>query len=246
MVTCFVIQPFDAAKFDKRFDDVFRPAIEDAGLEAYRVDRDPGVEVPIDSIEEGIRDAAICLADITTDNPNVWYELGYAFATARPVLMVCSDERMERRYPFDIQHRMVIHYQSESPRDFDRLRTNIKERIRALLTKGETLRQIAENDQVAAREGLSQPELLVLAAIAGDTVLPESARSLYHIKNDVERSGFTSLAFGLGFRRLLRKGLVEDVIQQDEDGLTSAGWDWVEENETLFILKKRRLEERGL
>jgi hypothetical protein len=72
MQTCFVIQPFDAAKFDKRFDDVYKPAIKDAGLDAYRVDRDPGVEVPIDAIEEGIRTAAICLADITTDNPNVW------------------------------------------------------------------------------------------------------------------------------------------------------------------------------
>jgi hypothetical protein len=64
MSTCFVIQPFDGGKYDKRFEDVFRPAIETAGLEAYRVDRDPSVEVPIDSIEEGIRNAAVCLADI--------------------------------------------------------------------------------------------------------------------------------------------------------------------------------------
>jgi nucleoside 2-deoxyribosyltransferase len=102
METCFVIQPFDGGKYDKRFEDIFRPAIEAAGLEAYRVDRDPSVEVPIDSIEEGIRNAAVCLADITADNPNVWYELGYSFARGRPVIMVCSDER--RKYPFDIQH----------------------------------------------------------------------------------------------------------------------------------------------
>jgi hypothetical protein len=40
-------------------------------LAPYRVDRDPAVEVAIDAIEEGIRSATICLADITTDNPNV-------------------------------------------------------------------------------------------------------------------------------------------------------------------------------
>src|SRR5438552_18122335 len=97
MQTCFVIQPFDAAKFDKRFDDTFKPAIDDAGLKAYRVDKDPEIEVPIDGIEAGIKAAAICLADITTDNPNVWYELGYAFAIGKPVVMVCSSERESTR-----------------------------------------------------------------------------------------------------------------------------------------------------
>jgi hypothetical protein len=69
MPTCFVIQPFDAGKFDKRFDDVFAPAIKAAGLEPYRVDRDPKVDVPIDAIEEGIRAAALCLAYHTGQKP---------------------------------------------------------------------------------------------------------------------------------------------------------------------------------
>lgn len=115
MPVCFVIQPFDSGKFDKRFDDVYKPAIEAAGLEAYRVDRDPGVEVPIDGIEDGIRTATICLADITTDNPNVWYELGFAYDAGRPVVMVCSKERPDKRYPFDIQHRTIIPYGADSP-----------------------------------------------------------------------------------------------------------------------------------
>ena len=78
MPICFVIQPFDKGKFDKRFRDVFKPAIEAAELEPYRVDRDPGVSIPIEEIESSIANSAICLADITTDNPNVWFELGYA------------------------------------------------------------------------------------------------------------------------------------------------------------------------
>ena len=135
MQTCFVIQPFDKGKFDKRFQDTFRPAIEEAGLGAYRVDQDPNVEIPIEAIEEGIRDAAICLADITTDNPNVWYELGYAFAAGKAVIMVCSDERKEGKYPFDIQHRTIVGYKSESSSDFEQLEVEIKSRINALLTR---------------------------------------------------------------------------------------------------------------
>ena len=41
MGRCFVIQPFDGGKFDKRYEDVFVPAIQAVGLEPYRVDRDP-------------------------------------------------------------------------------------------------------------------------------------------------------------------------------------------------------------
>ena len=52
MGRCFVIQPFDnGGPFDKRYEDVIVPAITEAGLEPYRVDRDPSVNIPIDEIE---------------------------------------------------------------------------------------------------------------------------------------------------------------------------------------------------
>jgi len=51
MPTCFVMQPFDGGKFDKRFDEIFKPAIEAAGIEPYRTDKDPSVSIPIDEEE---------------------------------------------------------------------------------------------------------------------------------------------------------------------------------------------------
>lgn len=247
MPTCFVIQPFDSGKFDKRFDDIYVPAIEAAGLESYRVDRDPGVEVPIEAIEEGIRNAAVCLADITTDNPNVWYELGFAFATGRPVVMVCSNERTSGKYPFDIQHRTVINYKPESSSDFERLKSSICERIKALLNKTEALRQIAESDQVAPSQGLTQTELMVLAILAGDTALPGASSTVYSLKEDSERSGLTAIGFSLALRRLVAKKLIEMTEEWDEHRdqtysatrLTDAGWNWIENNESLFVLKKK-------
>src|SRR5258706_7620704 len=143
MQTCFVIQPFDAGKFDKRYADTFEPAIRGAGLEPYRVDRDPSVQVPIDAIEAGIKAASVCLADITTDNPNVWYELGYSFASDRPVLMVCGPERTTKKYPFDIQHRIIIEYASDSTQDFDKLKQEIVQRLAALTRGREAVRRLA-------------------------------------------------------------------------------------------------------
>lgn len=245
MPNCFVIQPFDSGKFDKRYTDVYEPAITDSGLEAYRVDRDPAIAVPIEGIEEGIRDATICLADITTDNPNVWYELGYAFASNRQVVMVCSDERPGGRFPFDIQHRTVLTYKAEAPSDFVNLRRSITERIKALLGKAETLQQIADAQQVAPQHGLTQPELTVLAVLAGETSLPGSFSSLLSLKSDVERAGLTPIGFSLGYRRLASKDLICSFGAEDYRGepytgvrLTDQGWEWIERNETLFSLRR--------
>ena len=91
--TCFVIQPFDDGEYDKRFSDIYKPALEKAGLEAYRVDQDPSVDVLIEAIEDGISKATICLADISLDNPNVWYELGFASAASKPIILICSKKR---------------------------------------------------------------------------------------------------------------------------------------------------------
>ncbi|MFZ3591327.1 hypothetical protein ACOI1C_19380, partial [Bacillus sp. DJP31] len=102
---CFVMQPFDKGRFDKRYEEVFAPAIRSCDLEPYRVDRDPGVVIPIDDIEKGIRNSRICLAEITLDNPNVWFELGYAIACGKDVILVCSTERNRNNpFPFDVRH----------------------------------------------------------------------------------------------------------------------------------------------
>jgi nucleoside 2-deoxyribosyltransferase len=239
---CFVIQPFDSGKYDKRFEDVYKPAIEAAGVDAYRVDRDHSVEVPIDAIEEGIRNAAVCLADVTADNPNVWYELGYAFARGRPVAMVCSSER--QKFPFDIQHRTIIQYMSESPRDFESLRSSITERIKALLSKREAMRQIEETEQVAPVAGVSQPELFVLASLAGSTYPELSSAALYHVQQEVERAGLTAVGFSLGIRRLTNRGFIEPFTFDDQDGtvkgvrMADAGWDWMDSNEDRFLLRR--------
>ncbi len=247
MATCFVIQPFDGGKFDKRFADIYKPAIEAAGLEAYRVDKDPGVSVPIDAIEDGIRAASICLADITADNPNVWYELGFAFASGRPVVMVCSEERTGKKYPFDIQHRTIIPYHADSPSDFDLLKNKLTTRLKALIEKGEALRNIAESDPVVPVEGLSHPEVMGLAIIAGSSFLPNTAVAVWGAKRDAERAGVTNMGFNLAVRRLAAKKYIEiEELWNERDGesydgvrITDAGWAWIEANESRFLLQRQ-------
>ncbi len=246
MATCFVIQPFDSGKFDKRFQDIYKPAIEAAGLEAYRVDQDPGVLVPIEAIEKGIRLAAICLADITADNPNVWYELGFAFAAERPVVMVCSEERTGKKYPFDIQHRSIIPYSADSPSDFDKLRNSLTAKIAAIIRQDAVLDKIAEANPVSPIRGLSQPEILVLAVIAGESFLPDHATGVSSVKRSAERAGITNMGFNVAVRRLLQKKLIreQDIWNEHESesypglAVADAGWEWIDANDTQFVLSR--------
>ncbi len=242
--TCFVIQPFDRDKFDKRFEDVFSPAIEAANLCPYRVDTDPTVEVPIESIEQGIQASVVCLADITLDNPNVWYELGFSVASGKPVVMVCSDERKNRKYPFDIQHRSVISYKPDSTRDFNRLKEAITEKLKALLKKGDTLNTIARHQTVAPIEGMSSEELAVLKAALALVTLPEDMVSVYSVKQGVEEAGGAPLDFTLGFKRLRDKRLIgtreETVFHGGTDTcmfLQVEAWEWIEQHEDMFLIR---------
>lgn len=244
MNKCFMIQPFDKGRFDKRYEDVFAPAIRDAGLEPYRVDRDPAVTIPIEDIEAGITSSQACLAEISTDNPNVWFELGYAIAGHREVVLVCSSERTSH-FPFDVQHRSVISYSTESPRDFVQLKTQITARLHALLEKQARLGLLAQVTSVAKLEGLEQYEIAALVAVAQQINEPQGGISAYLIREDMGKAGFTKLAATLGLKALLDKDMLSTFEDSDFDGshftayrVTDKGMAWLFANQSTLALHR--------
>lgn len=243
MDTCFVIQPFDKDKFDQRYTDVFEPAIKAAGLEPYRVDRDPTVTIPIERIEDGIKTAKICFAEITLDNPNVWYELGFAFASGKDVVMV-TEER--QKFPFDIQHRQVINYKTTSKSDYEKLEIAIKEKLVGLLGKQKSVKQILENP-IKESQGLKPHELTMLLMIMENQLTREDSVSLYNIKNDMDKAGFNALAVSISVRELQSKGFIETFKESDYNNneyvvcrLTESGEKWIIDNQSLMQFRHER------
>lgn len=127
---CFVAQPFDDGKYDSRYRDIIKPAVESCGFRSYRVDEDNSAEIPISTVEAKIKEASFVIAEISTDNPNVWFEVGFALASSKSVILMCSDERTSG-FPFDIRHRNILTYHTESLSDFKECRKNLKEMILA-------------------------------------------------------------------------------------------------------------------
>ena len=246
MEKCFVIQPFDGGKFDKRYKDIFAPAIIEVGLEPYRVDRDPSVSIPIDDIQTGIEASSICLADITTDNPNVWFELGYAIASQKEVILICSKER-STPFPFDVQHRAIITYATDSSSDFEDLQKKIESRIKAKLQRRKKLGQIVRVQSVAKVQGLDQHHLATLVSIAEEINEPSEGVSVYRIRQSMETAGFTKIATTLGLKALLDNGMLESEEIEDSDyqggsfmlyKVSDSGMGWLVENQDKLTMKK--------
>lgn len=244
MATCFVIQPFDAGPFDKRFEDTIEPAIRAAGLEPYRVDKDPSAVIPVERIEDAIRRSQACVADITTNNPNVWYELGFAIAAGKPVVLISQDQP-EKKFPFDVQHRHIIRYRTESASDFQKLHDEIVSRLVATMQREEQIELAAKPSSVADIQGLSPHELVALVAVTENLSTPGGSVTAYSVRDDMERAGFTRVAVTLGLRSLQQKQFVEEFEDSDFNGnefmayrLTEKGWEWLMKNQHTLVLKR--------
>lgn len=250
MEKCFVIQPFDNDKFDKRYVDIFEPAIIKAEFEPYRIDKDLSVRIPIDEIEKGISESTICFAEITSDNPNVWHELGFAFACDKDVVMVCSDERLGK-FPFDIQHRHIITYKTSSTSDFNALGDTITRKIKALQVKSKTVKQL-NSTPVIETEGLKGHEIALLILMMESQVSAEDYSAAYSLKNEMNKAGYTDVATSVGIRTLTKKGMIETFRETDNWNnnqdfiacrLTEKGENWVLSNEEQLVFRKQGKDE---
>ncbi|HWN98159.1 MAG TPA: hypothetical protein VNS63_02710 [Blastocatellia bacterium] len=104
MPTCFFIRPFVAARAGNEdpavFDTVCRAveaAAEHAGVRLIDPAADQRAGVIMDQVRAGIDDADVIVALVTGENPNVFYELGWARREA--IILVRSGDNI----PFDIR-----------------------------------------------------------------------------------------------------------------------------------------------
>lgn len=110
--SCFVVMPF-APPHGDYYAKIYEPAIQKSGLTPVRADNEIfGAGKIMDQIWSGIRAAKVLVAELTTRNPNVFYELGLAHALEKPVVLVSSNED---DVPFDLLHIRVIYYDVTDP-----------------------------------------------------------------------------------------------------------------------------------
>lgn len=102
----FVLMPFGT-----EFDDVYKLGIKDVATSldviAERVDEQSFSETILERIYRQIESADFIIADMTGRNPNVFYEVGYAHAKKKPVILITKEAS---DIPFDLKHHRHLIY----------------------------------------------------------------------------------------------------------------------------------------
>jgi len=96
----FVLMPF-AASFNDLYQLGIKAACENVGAYAERVDEQLFQESILERIYNQISKADVIIADTTGQNPNVFYEIGYAHALGKTVILITKEVK---DIPFDLQH----------------------------------------------------------------------------------------------------------------------------------------------
>ncbi|UCF94896.1 MAG: DUF4071 domain-containing protein [Desulfobacterales bacterium] len=113
----FVAMPFgvkEGIDFNAVYNDLIKPALEQGGFEVFRADEEMAAgDIRTDMFQELLL-ADLVVADLTIDNPNVWYEVGVRHALrARGVVLIQS--RREKQ-PFDIYTDRKLRYHLQDGR----------------------------------------------------------------------------------------------------------------------------------
>lgn len=141
MSIAFVVMQIGDSELDQLFDTVIQPAIESAGLQAKRVDRDNEGGLLKSEIIEFLNNAEIIVADLTNERPNVYLEVGYAMGMDkfRNLVLTCRSDHLPEnpgwqpdgpKIHFDLSGYDILLWEPSEP---DSFRQQLANRIRRRL-----------------------------------------------------------------------------------------------------------------
>ena len=128
-----VITPFDAA--GRRVLDAVRRALEDIGVEVFRFDDISAGASWVNAITDAVKSSDFLVADITRQNPNVLYEIGFAHALRKPTILIASSEGTGT-LPSDLAGFQYIVYE---PNNLRSLVDHVKRAARAFIKEADDL-----------------------------------------------------------------------------------------------------------
>jgi len=129
---CFVMMPF-SEEFLPLYEETIKPAIQQHGLMALRADHLNMVGNAIEVLRGAINTCDCAVGVLTGCNPNVMYELGFAHAQRKPVILLFESEARPDWFqgvPFDLRTEYVIAYNKDRQQE---LRREMESRLRKIL-----------------------------------------------------------------------------------------------------------------
>lgn len=240
--TCFVVMGFGnktdfetgrTLNLNASYENLIKPAVEDAGLECVRADEivhSGVIDVPM---YQQLLLADVVVADVSTANCNAFYELGVRHALRPFTTVIISEDKF--KFPFDIGHITVRTYkhlgEDIGVSEARRFTGELKEAIKTILAKEQPevdspvytflqrLRRLKLPDDLEAEGGAAA------AAVAPDPPPAEApdqthAALMQQVAEAKNRGDFVTAKALLSTVRMLMKGKNPDkpddpyIIQQ--------------------------------
>jgi len=108
LTQAFVIMRFGDSVLDDVYELVFKRAAMEFGLTSLRVDEVEDSETISHQVLKSIDRSLVIIADLTDERPNCYYEVGYADARGKQVILTA---REGHKVHFDLAGRRVIFWQ---------------------------------------------------------------------------------------------------------------------------------------
>lgn len=127
----FIVMQF-AEPYDEVYSHVIKTVCEPLNVEAIRADELYGPGIIIKDIVEQIQRSDIIIADITPQSANVYFEVGYAYALGKPIILLARRPQPGTQLPFDISAFRVLFY-DDSIGGKPRLEEGLSSHLREIL-----------------------------------------------------------------------------------------------------------------
>ena len=118
--------------FVQLFDAAIRPAIEEAGYRAERVDRTEHNNRIDDEIIARIRQSRFIVADLTKQRGGIYFEAGYALGLGLPVIWLARENTLKKIHFDNRQYNFITWRDGE----WEALRKQLRFRIEATIGRG--------------------------------------------------------------------------------------------------------------
>ena len=126
---CFVIMPFSSTKSCSQeqwtdiFENMIKPAVEDSGYQYECFRANLVIGNIIRDILDTLNRADVVIADLTDQNPNVFYELGVRHALRNATILIAQHID---HIPFDLRHYAALIYNWTTKKGKDEFKEKIK------------------------------------------------------------------------------------------------------------------------
>lgn len=132
---CFVICPIgdedseDRKRSDQLFKHLLKPIADQFGYDLERADKMAKSGMITTQILKSVIEAPLVIADLTSANPNVYYELALRHAVNKPFIQLIKESQ---KIPFDIHGVRTIHYNLSNLDKVDQTRSELEKQIRSI------------------------------------------------------------------------------------------------------------------